>query len=89
MEDIDFDSNLTDQEILESGMDCEAIESAVLSMLNAFGENPQREGLKNTPKRVARMYPELLAGYHTDPEKIVNNALFTVTYEDMVIVRDI
>ena len=89
MEDIDFDSNLTDQEILESGMDCEAIESAVLSMLNAFGENPQREGLKNTPKRVTRMYPELLAGYHTDPEKIVNNALFTVTYEDMVIVRDI
>lgn len=89
MEDIDFDSNLTDQEILESGIDCTAIESAVSNMLNAFGENPQREGLVNTPKRVARMYPELLAGYRTDPEKIVNNALFTVTYEDMVIVRDI
>ncbi|MEW6403993.1 MAG: GTP cyclohydrolase I FolE [Chloroflexota bacterium] len=70
-------------------MDTKAIESAVENMLRAFGEDPEREGLRNTPKRVARMYPELLSGYRTDPEKIVNNALFDVTYEDMVIVRDI
>jgi GTP cyclohydrolase I len=89
MEDIDFDSKLTDQEIFESGMDTEAIESAVEKMLHAFGEDPGREGLRNTPKRVARMYPELLSGYDANPEQIVNNALFSVTYEDMVIVRDI
>jgi len=40
------------------------------------GERPEREGLKNTPKRVARMYPELLAGYRVDPEKLINNAIF-------------
>jgi GTP cyclohydrolase I len=67
----------------------DAIEDAVRSMLAAFGEDPQREGLLNTPKRVARMYPELLSGYRADPHKIVNGALFNVTYDDMVIVRDI
>jgi len=64
-------------------------ETAVRSMLSAFGENPDREGLVNTPKRVARMYPELLSGYRTDVEKLVNGAIFNVTYDDMVIVRDI
>lgn len=58
-------------------------------MLKAFGENPKREGLQNTPKRVARMYSELLSGYREDPVKLINNALFTVDYDDMVIVRDI
>ena len=70
-------------------IDTNAIETAVRSMLSAFGENPDREGLVNTPKRVARMYPELLSGYRTDVEKLVNNAIFNVTYDDMVIVRDI
>jgi len=45
--------------------------------------------LQNTPARIARMYPELLAGYRVDPKKIVNGAMFNVTYDDMVIVRDI
>ena len=70
-------------------IDTHAIEAATLNMLNAFGEDPNREGLKNTPKRVARMYPELLAGYHTDPQKLVNDAIFHVSYDEMVIVRDI
>lgn len=74
---------------LNDAIDREAIESAVTKMLHAFGEDPEREGLKNTPKRVARMYPELLSGYRADPEKLVNKALFTVDYDDMVIVRDI
>ncbi len=75
--------NLTDE------IDTAAIETSIRSMLTAFGENPDREGLQNTPKRVARMYPELLSGYRTDVDKLVNNAIFNVTYDDMVIVRDI
>lgn len=70
-------------------IDTVAIEDAVRSMLVAFGEDPNREGLVNTPKRVARMYPELLSGYKVNIEKLVNNAIFNVTYDDMVIVRDI
>jgi GTP cyclohydrolase I len=89
MEETEFTDELDEREFLESGMDTKVIKSAVENMLRAFGEDPEREGLRHTPERVARMYPELLAGYRTDPEKIVNNALFNVTYEDMVIVRDI
>jgi len=74
---------------LTDEINADAIESAVRSMLEAFGEDPSREGLQNTPARVARMYPELLAGYRADPEKIINGALFNVAYDDMVIVRDI
>ena len=69
--------------------DSKVIVSAVAEILRAVGEDPEREGLKNTPNRVARMYPELLSGYRVDPEKLVNHALFTVDYDDMVIVRDI
>lgn len=72
-----------------TNIDMPAIEQAVHAMLTAFGENPNREGLINTPKRVARMYPELLSGYKTDAQKLLNNAIFNVTYDDMVIVRDI
>jgi GTP cyclohydrolase IA len=81
----DFDERPTFNE----DIDTEAIENSVRAMLTAFGENPDREGLQNTPKRVARMYPELLSGYRTDVHKLVNGAIFNVTYDDMVIVRDI
>ncbi len=70
-------------------MDLEAIQTAVTKMLTAFGENPARKGLERTPERVASMYTELLAGYRTDPRKIINDALFEVTYDEIVIVRDI
>lgn len=89
MEIPDLNDDVDEQEALNGEFDTDAIEAAVQSMLRAFGEDPQREGLLNTPKRVARMYPELLSGYHADPKKLVNNALFTVDYDDMVIVRDI
>jgi GTP cyclohydrolase IA len=89
MKDPDYDDELNHPEPIKSPIDTAAIESAVLGMLRAFGEDPEREGLKNTPKRVANMYPELLSGYHADPTKLVNGALFTVDYDDMVIVRDI
>lgn len=65
------------------------IMDAVRTILIGVGEDPDREGLLRTPDRVARMYRELLAGYHTDPEKLINNALFDVSYQEMVIVRDI
>jgi GTP cyclohydrolase I len=66
-----------------------AIEEAVRTLLSNVGEDPDREGLQRTPERVARMYDELLAGYHTDPVKLINDALFTVDYSEMVIVKDI
>jgi len=75
---------LTDTEIDE-----DAIEESVTKMLIAFGEDPSREGLQRTPNRVARMYSELLAGYRVDPIAMVNDALFDVKYDEMVIVRDI
>ena len=89
MTESDRNNELDDYEPVNTEIDTQAIETAVLAMLNAFGENPEREGLKNTPKRVARMFPELLSGYRDDAEKLVNDALFTVDYDDMVIVRDI
>jgi len=70
-------------------MDFARIEKAVDEILQAVGEDPTRDGLLKTPARVSRMYAELLSGYHTDPEAVVNNAIFDVQYDEMVIVRDI
>ena len=89
MELLDFDDSLNEKDLADSKIDSQAIQNAIVQMLNAFGENPTREGLKYTPKRVARMYNELLAGYHVDPVAMINGALFHVTYDEMVIVRDI
>ncbi|MBL8160700.1 MAG: GTP cyclohydrolase I FolE [Anaerolineae bacterium] len=78
--------------IFELGLppvDQDKIEAATHEILTAVGEDPQREGLLNTPNRVARMYTEMLDGYRTDPAKLINNAIFDVEYDDMVIVRDI
>jgi len=65
------------------------IECAVRDILEAIGEDPEREGLVRTPNRVARMYEELTAGYHVDPVHLINDAIFDVNYDEMVIVRDI
>lgn len=89
MENLDFDDFLSDNGLHHSGFDQQAIENAVRKILEALGENPQRDGLKYTPKRVARMYAELLNGYHIDPIAMVNGALFNIQYDEMVIVRDI
>ena len=70
-------------------IDQQAISKAIESMLNAFGEDPQRKGLKRTPERVARMYDELLEGYRQDPMALVNDALFEDAYDAMKVVRDI
>jgi len=85
----DFDDDLNEQAIESAGIDAPIVEQAVLQILRAVGENPQREGLKYTPRRVARMYTELLGGYHIDTQAVINGALFDVKYDEMVIVRDI
>ncbi len=82
-------NDIMDEMIPSADMDIPAIEDAVTKMLTAFGENPVRKGLERTPERVARMYTELLSGYRVDPLKIINDALFEVSYDEMVIVRDI
>jgi GTP cyclohydrolase I len=89
MENIDFDDNFTKESLINREIDIEAVENAISSLLSAFGENTKREGLVRTPERVARMYGELLSGYDANPDKIVNDALFNVEYDEMVIVRDI
>lgn len=66
-----------------------AIEAAVRTILYHVGEQPERDGLKGTPERIARMYDEILAGYRVDPVALVNNALFDVEYDEMVVVKEI
>lgn len=66
-----------------------AIETAVRTILANVGEDPDRQGLIGTPDRIARMYDEVLAGYDTDPVKLVNGALFDVEYDEPVIVKEI
>ncbi len=81
---------LEDYEIdLDLEQDKAAIESAVKTIMRSVGENPDRDGLLKTPDRVARMYGELLSGYTTDPEKVINDAVFDVDYREMVLVTDI
>ena len=67
----------------------EAIAAAVRQILINIGEDPDREGLGRTPTRIAKMYDEILAGYDTDPRELVNEALFEVEYDEMVVVKDI
>jgi GTP cyclohydrolase I len=69
--------------------DSTSIEAAVRQILVEIGEDPDRQGLHGTPSRVRRMYRELTAGYHVDPERLVNRAIFEVDYSEMVVVKDI
>jgi GTP cyclohydrolase I len=61
----------------------------VRQMLAALGEDPDREGLRETPRRVDKSLTFLTSGYRADIDEIVNGALFTVEYNEMVMVRDI
>jgi GTP cyclohydrolase IA len=58
-------------------------------LLTDIGEDPDREGLRDTPRRVEDSLRFLTSGYHTDIDKLINSALFSVEYNEMVIVRDI
>lgn len=76
-------------DLFEGEIEVGKIKEAVEEILLAIGEDPNREGLENTPGRVANAYIELLAGYRTDPIELLNEAVFEVSYDEMVIVRDI
>jgi GTP cyclohydrolase IA len=66
-----------------------SFEDLVREMLVRLKENPEREGLIRTPERVKKAYEYLTRGYNEDPEALLKNALFTVTYDEMVIVKDV
>ncbi|HFU6685244.1 TPA: GTP cyclohydrolase I, partial [Streptococcus agalactiae] len=66
----------------------EKMEKAIYQFLEALGENPDREGLKDTPKRVAKMYIEMFSGLNQDPKEQFT-AVFSENHEEVVIVKDI
>jgi len=72
----------------DSPIDVPRIERAVREILLAIGEDPQREGLRDTPARVARMYGELFAGLHQEPD-VHLQAMFDEGHHEMVVLRDI
>ena len=61
----------------------------VHEMIARLGEDPSREGLRRTPERVEKAFQHLTKGYNEDPEQLLKSALFTVDYDEMVIVKDI
>ncbi len=66
-----------------------SFEELVREMIVRLGENPAREGLTRTPERVHRAYEHLTKGYKEDPQAMLKEALFTVNYDEMVIVKDV
>ncbi len=67
----------------------EEFENAVKSMMLHIGEDPNREGLLETPKRVRKAYEFIYSGYKEDPIEILNKALFTSSNDEMVLIKDI
>ena len=65
------------------------VEAAVRGILREIGEDPDRPGLIGTPGRVHRMYAELTAGYHVNPDRLINDAIFEVDFSEMVVVKEI
>ncbi len=67
----------------------ETIADLVRKMLALIGEDPNREGLRRTPERFEKAFRYLTSGYRQDPEKLLNGAMFSVCYDNMVVVKDI
>jgi len=65
------------------------MEEQIRQLLRALGEDPAREGLQKTPQRVAQALSFLTRGYEMDPAKVINDALFTEDYEEMIVQKDI
>ena len=65
------------------------MQELIRNLLAEMGEDPTREGLLDTPARVERAYRFLTGGYGADIDQVLNNALFTVDYNEMVIVKDV
>lgn len=79
----------TDQVRVHRPADIQDIEPTVRTLLGQLGENPDRNGLHETPKRVAKALTYLTQGYHQDIDTLLNDALFPIQYDEMVIVKDI
>jgi GTP cyclohydrolase IA len=65
------------------------MEEQIRQILRAIGEDPDREGLQRTPQRVAQALTFLTRGYEMDPDQVINDALFTEDYEEMIVQKDI
>ena len=65
------------------------IEDIIRNLIIEIGEDPERQGLKNTPDRIARMYKELTSGYNLSPYQVINGAIFDEKYDEMVIIKDV
>lgn len=65
------------------------MEEQIRSIIKSIGEDPDREGLRKTPSRVAAALAYMTRGYMEDPEKVINNAIFTEDYEEMILQKDI
>jgi GTP cyclohydrolase I len=79
---------VADDQCPETDVDLNRISAAVREILAAVGEDPDREGLQDTPMRVARMYAEVFAGLHEDPGAHLRT-FFTERYDELVVLRDI
>ena len=66
-----------------------SLEALVRHMLAGLGEDPDREGLLKTPHRVARSLEFLTRGYAQDPKEVINGALFTEDYQEMIVLKDL
>jgi GTP cyclohydrolase I len=75
--------------VLKGEPDISRIQAHYTDILKDLGEDPKREGLLKTPKRVAKALAELTSGYRVDLDALINQALFTECYDEMVLVRDI
>ena len=67
----------------------ESVATLMRRILRLIGENPERDGLRHTPERFEKALRFLTSGYHQDPEKLLNGAMFSVCYDQMVLVKDI
>jgi GTP cyclohydrolase IA len=77
------------QTVESSTLTSASFEALVREMIVRLGEDPTREGLQRTPERVHKALDFLTKGYREDPETLLKKALFTVTYDEMVIVKDV
>src|SRR5690348_5581012 len=86
--DLEEDESPLSSATADKGVDLPRIQKAVREILAAVGEDPDREGLQETPARVARMYAELFSGLRQDPREHLQK-FFTQEYDEVVLVRDI
>jgi len=76
-------------ELLIAEPQTESVADLIRKLLVRIGEDPNREGLRRTPERFERALRFLTSGYHQDPDKILNSAMFSICYDEMVVVKDI